>query len=71
MDFTADVTINEQIRLVLEIDSLAITIKGIIDSARGNVSYWLINLAIAGVLGIVKGYINAFLKDGFDLNWIV
>jgi hypothetical protein len=63
--------VNEKIKLVITIDSLSIVIKGVIDSARGNVSYWLINLAIAGVLGVIKGYINGFLKNGFDLNWII
>jgi hypothetical protein len=71
VDFTADVTVNEQIRLILQLDSLSIAIKGVINSARGSVSYWFINLAIAGVLGVIKVYINGFLKDGFDLNWII
>jgi hypothetical protein len=28
-------------------------------------------LAIGSALGIIKIYINNFLKQGFDLNWIV
>ena len=71
VDFTANVDVNEKIRLVLQLNKLSIVIKGVIDSARGSVSYWLINLALAAALGTVKLLINGYLKDGFDMNWIV
>ena len=61
----------EPANLVLQLDSISIAIKGVIDSARGSVSYWLINIAIAGVLGLIKTYINTFLQKGFDLNYII
>ncbi len=42
IDFTAAIAVNEDIKLVMTIDDLTIAIKGVIDSARGRISYWLI-----------------------------
>lgn len=71
VDFTAKFEVNDKIRLVLQLDKLSIVIKGVIDSARGSVSYWLINLALGAALGTIRIIINGFLQDGFDMNWIV
>lgn len=71
IDFTADVHVNEAIKLVINIDKLAITIMGVIDSARGSISYWLINFAISAAIGTITFILNNFLQGGFDMNYIV
>lgn len=71
IDFTADVHVNEKIHLILQIDKINIAITGIIDSARGNIGYFLINFAISLALGTIKFIINNFLSSGFDMNWIL
>jgi hypothetical protein len=71
IDFTADIHVNEKIRLILKIDAMTIAIKGIIDSARGSLSYWLINFAISAAIGTIMFIINNFLTTGFDLNYII
>jgi hypothetical protein len=45
VDFLGTVSVNENMRLIVNIDNLRIAIKGIIDSRRGNISVWRMNLA--------------------------
>ena len=71
IDFDADVSVNEQIKLLMHINNLNIAIIKVIDSAVGNIGYTLINWALWGILGSITLVINTFLSGGFDLNWII
>ena len=71
IDTKATITVNEEIRLVLQINDLNIAIKGVIDTAVGPITYWRINAALFTILLVLEGYINVFLKDGWDLNTLL
>ena len=71
IDLVSTLTVNEAIRLVIVINKLNVAVKGVIDTAVGAISYWRINLALVGALLLIKPYINIFLSNGFDLNWLI
>ena len=39
-----------------------------IDTQVGPITYWKINIALAGALIFVEGWINVWLADGWDVN---
>jgi len=56
------------IRLVVQINTLKIVVNGVIDTQVGPITYWKINLALAGALLVLEGWINVWLKNGWDVN---
>ena len=71
IDFDADVSVNDQIKLLVHINNLNIQIIKVLESARGTIGYTIINFALWGILGSIALVINTFLASGFDLNWII
>lgn len=56
------------IRLVVQINQLNIVVNGVIDTQVGPITYWKINLALAGALLVLEGWINVWLSNGWDVN---
>lgn len=71
MTFTSQITVNDQLRIIVKIDQLLIVFNSVIDSVRGNFSLWLLNLALKPILGTIAFLINTFLANGLDVNWLI
>ena len=71
MDFTSQVTVNSEMRVILTISNLYLYFNNVIESNVGTFSLFLLNLAIRGVIVIVTAIINGLLQGGLDLNWII
>jgi hypothetical protein len=69
--FTSQITVNEQLRIIVKIDQLQIVFNSVIDSVRGSFSLWLLNLALRPILGTIAFIINNFLSNGLDINWLI
>lgn len=71
MTFNSQVTVNEELKIILKIDTLKWVFNSVIDSARGNFSLWLLNLTLSAAMGTIAIIINTLLGGGLDINWLI
>ena len=71
MDFTSQIKVNSQMRVILTISNLYLYFNNVIETKVGNLSLFSLNLSIRLVVAFVTIIINTFLQGGFDLNWIL
>lgn len=72
--FKATMNVNVNISLILQISSLSITVDNVINSTRGDTSYFgrlALNTALGALLLVITPIVNSDLAKGFELNPIV
>lgn len=72
MTFNSQITVNEELRIILKIDSLNWVFNSVIDSARGSFNtIWFLNSLILIGLKTITAVINTLLASGLDINWLI
>lgn len=62
---------NEELKIILKIDTLKWVFNSVIQSARGTFSLWLLNLTLSAAMGTIAVIINTLLSGGLDINWLI
>lgn len=70
-DFTSQVTVNPEMRVILTISDLYLYFNSVIETKVGDLVVGLLNTSIGAVLATVMFIINNFLSNGLDLNWVM
>lgn len=71
MTFNSQVTVNEELKIILKIDTLKWVFNSVIDSARGSFSLWLLNITLSLAMTTIAAIINSLFSEGLDINWLI